>query len=613
MKSFYRIGLALLALIKIYPMPLMASFLAYIFILYQIHGIPAHDVQGQGSLISLTLESIGAMLLFLTADIISRWHQLDIFKRIGLYLLVLCCIGIHYYSIDPFYFESDVFVSRYAIFFAIYFLTIGLAAYLNPQQDDLFWRYNFHFFRTLVQSVGFTVVLLLGVISAYWAIDKLFGMNFNETGYATIIGFVLLIVHGFLFLLFFPKQPSDIESELNYPQWLRVLAQYILLPVVLIYGTFLYIYVFKILMEHRMPNGWVSIPILVYSGAGLLAYSLLYPFRTQQENRMVYPFMRYFFYTLLPLLSLYFIAIYLRIKPYGITENRYVLAMLGGWLTGIALYHIVKKHVPLFIIPLSLLLVLILSVIGPWGMYQWSVRSQSNRLRHLLVQGHFLVQNRFDLNKLYPKPNTEQALAFRSVLRYLSERNQLKQLHPYLNAQDQTWLNEKLQNGRQEEILARLYQCMGIFDDPSANAAMFKSDYFWGADKPLPIQQAGRLVEVNWLIDHFVYEGENQPQFNLMWQHDTLVCQQAHFPTAYFPLKPTLDSLRVLYGKRNAERNAQTNTFESYESIKLSDSFTSFGFKEQQLFLNECHVLFNLQSDSIERIQAYWFIPQTKP
>lgn len=615
-KSLYRIGSALLEVIKIYPMPLLASLTAFILILVQIHITSLQVPPYQPTLLALTLESIGGMLLFFTADVIARWNKLDLPKRIGLYLLVLSCLGIHYYSIDSVYFDSDVFISRYAVFFVIYFLSIGLATYVNPKQDDRFWKYNFHFLRTLVQSAGFTVVFLLGVISAYWAIDKLFGMNFNDKGYATIVAFVLLLVHSFLFLTFFPKGTNDIEGEFAYPEWLRVLGQYILLPVVIIYGTFLYIYVFKILMEYRMPNGWVSIPILVYSGAGLLAYSLLYPFRNNQENRMVYPFMRYFFYTLLPLLTLYFIAIYLRIKPYGITENRYMLVMLGLWLTGIVLYTVLSKQASLSIVPQSLFVMLILSVIGPWGMYQWSIRSQSTRLRQLLMEGRFLVQNRFDLDKPHPKPNDEQVLAYRSVLNYLKERNQLKQLHPYFDAKHQNWLNEKLEKGRQEEVLSHLYQRMGIYsiDDPSANAALFKSSLAWGSETPLPIQQVGRLIRVNWRLNDFVYDGETRPLFELAWQHDTLVCRQANFPTVYFPIKNALQSFRTLQSIRTEERNKQpSQNLDPFAPIPLNDSLNTITFNGQQLFVDECYVVFNAQSDTLERFQAYWFIPTKTP
>lgn len=614
MKSLYRIGSALLDVIKIYPMPLLATLTAFILIMVQIHATSFQDPSYQNTLLALTLEAFGAILLFFTADIVARWNQLDISKRIGLYLLVLCCLGMHFYSIDLYYFTSDVFISRYAIFFFIYFLSIGLATYVSPKHDDLFWKYNFHFLRTLVQSAGFSLVLLLGLISAYWAIDKLFGMNFSDKGYASIVAFVLLIVHGFLFLIFFPKGAKEIESDFTYPEWLRVLAQYILLPVVLIYGSFLYIYVFKILMEYRMPNGWVSIPILVYSGAGLLAYSLLYPFRNNQENRMVFPFMRYFFYTLLPLLTLYFIAIYLRIKPYGITENRYMLVMVGLWLTGITLYNILKKQASLAIAPQSLFVLLILSVIGPWGMYQWSIRSQSNRLRQLLTDGRFLVQQRFDLDKPHPKPNTDQALAYRSVLSYLNERNQLKQLHPYLEAKHQNWLNEKLQNGQQEEVLSHLYQRMGIYseDDLTANGALFKTTQTWGHESPLLIPQAGRLIRVTWRQNNFLYEGEAGSQFELAWQHDTLVCRQANFPTAYFPLKKTLADFRAMQLLRTAERNKQqTEGVDPFAPILLPDSLNIVNYNAQQLFVDECYVEFNAQSNAVERLHAYWFIPNT--
>ncbi|MBU3676371.1 MAG: DUF4153 domain-containing protein [Chitinophagaceae bacterium] len=610
MKSLYRIGNALLQVIKIYPMPLLAALLAYFLIMVQLHAPHWFATFHKTWALRLTLEVFGAMLLFFTADIIARWYTLDFAKHAGLYLLILCCLGLHFFSIDPVFFDSDTFLSRYVIFFILYFLSIGLATYIKPKQNDLFWKYNFRFIRTLVQSLGFSVVLLLGLLSAYWAIDNLFGMNFNEKGYADIAAFVLIVVHGFLFLIFFPAGPKDIDTELVYPEWLRVLAQCILLPVVVIYGSFLYIYVIKILLEHRMPNGWVSIPILVYSAAGILAYSLLYPFRNQYENRMVHPFMRYFFYTLLPLITLYFIAIYLRIKPYGITENRYMLAMIGVWLSGISIYHILKKDVPLAIIPQTLFLMLSLSVIGPWGMYQTGVRSQTKRLKQLLHEGNYWQHQQFNLEKQYPEPTENQAIAFRSVLDYLNDRNELMQLHPWLDPKHQVWLSRQLQQHNSHEaviyILQRLH--MESIWDRQQFTVNFATTYHWGTGKPLPLTQAGQLILVQWREDQFVYDG--QKNYSLNWQNDTLVYLVENQAPVYWPFANALKTLRHLKVQSDQAQKQNKQSANSFAgSLLLNDSINPFSHQNQRLFVNDCNVVFESDTHRVEQLHAYWFIP----
>lgn len=593
-------------------MPLLMALLSYGLIMVELHAPEWFAPYPKTLSLRLTLEAFGAMLLFFTADILTRWHRLDRAKQFGLYLLVVCILGLHFYSIDPVYFDSDVFLFRYVIFFLLYFLSIGLATYLKPAHDDLFWKYNFRFVRTLVQSVGFSVVLLLGLISAYWAIDNLFGMNFNEKGYADIIAFVLIIVHAFLFLIFFPEGPDEIEAEFNYPAWLRVLAQYILLPVVVIYGSFLYIYGIKILLEHRMPNGWVSIPILVFSAAGILAYSLLYPFRHEKENRMVHPFMRYFFYTLLPLITLYFIAIYLRIKPYGITENRYMLAMAGVWLSGIALYHIIKKETSLAVIPQSFFLVLCLSVIGPWGMYQSGVRSQTKRLQQLLHEGNYLQHQQFNLNKQYPEPTEEQATAFRSVLDYLNERNELMQLHPWLDTKHQAWLTKQLQQNKSKEAVIYILQRLHMESrwEREQFSVNFATTYHWGTGRPLPLTQAGQLILVQWRENEFVYEG--QKNYTLKWQNDTLVYIAQNQVPVYWPFANALETLRHLNVQSDQAQKQNKQSANSFVGpLLLNDSINPFKYQNQRLFVNDCNVVFEPDSYRVERLQAYWFIPNS--
>ncbi len=612
MKSLRRIGNALLLVMKTYPMPLLMALLAYGLIMVELHA-PQWFAPYQKTLsLRLTLEAFGAMLLFLTADIMTRWHRLDRAKQFGLYLLVVCILGLHFYSIDPVYFDSEVILSRYVIFFLLYFLSIGLATYLKPAHNELFWKYNFRFVRTLVQSVGFSVVLLLGLISAYWAIDNLFGMNFNDKGYADIIAFVLIIVHSFLFLIFFPEDPEDIEAEFSYPEWLRVLAQYILLPVVVIYGSFLYIYGIKILLEHRMPNGWVSIPILVFSAAGILAYSLLYPFRHQKDNRMVQSFMRYFFYTLLPLITLYFSAIYLRIKPYGITENRYMLAMVGIWLTGITFYHIIKKDTYLAIIPQSMFVFLCLSVIGPWGMYQVSILSQTQHLHQLLKQDGYFKHKQLNLQNRFSKPSDEQALALRSVLNYLEARNELIQLHAWLDPMHQIWLSKQIQAHKSEVALSYIKQRLNIesLSEYNLYSVDFTSPMLWGTGKPLTLTQTGQLILVQWREHEFVYDG--QKNYTLNWQNDTLVFASENQAPIYLPLNELMQKLRNLNTQQKQVNEKDQATIEKFnEPLMLNDSINPFKYQNQRLFVNDCNVVFEPDSYRVEQLQAYWFIPNS--
>jgi hypothetical protein len=86
-----------------------------------------------------------------------------------------------------------------------------------------------------------------------------------------------------------------------------------------------------------------------------------------------------------PLIAMLFIAIFMRVTDYGITINRYIIILLGVWLTILCAYFIVGKNNIKFI-PVSLCVMILLMSFGPWSMFSISERSQANRLENLLEE-----------------------------------------------------------------------------------------------------------------------------------------------------------------------------------------------------------------------------------
>jgi hypothetical protein len=84
------------------------------------------------------------------------------------------------------------------------------------------------------------------------------------------------------------------------------------------------------------------------------------------------------------------LAIGKRIAQYGVTENRYLLAVLSGWLALISLYYIVTRARNIKLIPITLCLVAFGTSFGPWGAFGVSERSQFNRLTGLLEANDIL-------------------------------------------------------------------------------------------------------------------------------------------------------------------------------------------------------------------------------
>ena len=95
----------------------------------------------------------------------------------------------------------------------------------------------------------------------------------------------------------------------------------------------------------------------------------------------------------LPILLMMFLSIGQRINQYGVTENRYYVLVFGIWIALIMIYFSIKKPLKNLIIPISLSLVVLNSVIGPLSSYSISKYSQNKRLEDILNSNSMISGN----------------------------------------------------------------------------------------------------------------------------------------------------------------------------------------------------------------------------
>ncbi|MCC7030604.1 MAG: DUF4153 domain-containing protein, partial [Chitinophagaceae bacterium] len=355
-----------------FPIPILSGVLAFVFIFIELHYNETGSAESKNyTFIKLFLECLSGISYFTAVDIFAETKKIELSKKTGLYILGFCILGLHYYSITPGMFDSEsVFVSRYLIFITSFHLLVSFLAFYNREEISSFWQYNFFLFVKFLMSFAFALTLFIGLGGALLGIDKLFNVKLDNNYYLDLLLFIFLIVQTIIFLYFIPRSFEVFKIKIVFNKSVRIFVQYILLPIVLVYIVILYLFLFRIIIYNSIPPGWVCMPILIFSIVGILTYLLVYPIRRESTNQAIFIYSRYFFYILLPLLSLYFIAIIKRIMPYGITEDRYLVFMLGVWLLIISVYIIISKRDNIIIIPMSLFLVLFMSAIGPWGMFQ---------------------------------------------------------------------------------------------------------------------------------------------------------------------------------------------------------------------------------------------------
>jgi hypothetical protein len=269
-----------------------------------------------------------------------------------------------------------------------YFITSHLLASFLPflvgMRKDLFWNFNQWMFSRFALSSIFTGIIAIGLGLAIGAIQLLFGMF--EDG--RFIAEVLITVCGIFHILFFF---AGTPTELNQGNWVvdppkpfRILVQYILVPLVVLYLAILYFYLAKILFTFDLPKGNVSIWILVFCTLGILTILLAEPFRNVESN-WVGKLTKIFYWLMLPLLVTLWIAIYTRVLAYGVTESRALVLYLAIWLTFISLYNGFYKKKSLLAFPISLFIITFLYQWGgPLSAHSISFKSQSKRTEEIM-------------------------------------------------------------------------------------------------------------------------------------------------------------------------------------------------------------------------------------
>ena len=269
-----------------------------------------------------------------------------------------------------------------------YFITSHLLASFLPflvgMRKDLFWNFNQWMFSRFALSSIFTGIIAIGLGMAIGAIQLLFGVF--EDG--QFIGEVLITVCGiFHILFFFAGTPAELNKGnwvVDPPKAFRILVQYILVPLVVLYLSILYIYLAKILFTFDLPKGNVSIWILVFCTLGILTILLAEPFRNMESN-WVGKFAKMFYWLMLPLLVMLWIAICTRVLAYGLTESRALVLYLAIWLTFISLYNGFYKKKSLLAFPISLFIIAFLYQWGgPLSAHSISFKSQSSRTEEIM-------------------------------------------------------------------------------------------------------------------------------------------------------------------------------------------------------------------------------------
>ena len=375
-----------------FPLSLLSSILATILLIYIVEKDSFTD---NLPLLNLLMTFALGIPLFFSVEIFSEKIKLSFNKKILFWGLGIVALLLIYLS-----FPTDLSPGttrapyiRYVIYNLALHLTVSFVPFLDKGNLEGFWNYNKTLFIRFALAVFFSQVISTGITMAFGALDLLFDVKMNPKTYTEIFILTYGIFNTWYFLAGIPKDFDSGNSTSTYPKGLKIFTQFILIPLLLLYLAILYAYGAKIMFTWDWPRGIVTYLIIAISILGIFTNLLLFPYQKEKEGGWIKSFYKAFYYLLIPLTALLFIAIWIRIEDYGLTVNRYIIVLMGIWLGLISLYFILGFK-SIKTVPISLAVAMLLASFGPWGMFSWSERNQVRRLENILTESGILENGR---------------------------------------------------------------------------------------------------------------------------------------------------------------------------------------------------------------------------
>lgn len=401
---------------------LVAAFVS-MFLIEQSY----QDLKNMEAWIKLLFTLSLALPFFVAVTFITETTDFDNGRKKVFHVVAFIIVFLYYWHFDEKLHPFD-YLRTFVLNIAIH-LFVAYSPYLKTYNENGFWQFNKTLFLRFLLSALYSGVLYSGLSIALLAIDNLFDVKINEKVYFHLWVFIAIIFNSVFFLAGIPQNVRELDSDASYPKGLKVFTQFVLLPLVTVYLIILYIYGFKILVSWELPRGWVSYLVMCFSVAGIFSLLMIHPVKDNEQNKWMNIYARWYYRLLFPLLLLLAVAIYVRVENYGITENRYFLIALAVWLFATIVYFLFSKTKRILWIPVTLSIVALLSIFGPWGAFAVSEKSQVGRLEKLLTENNIL-QN----GKIVPPKDTISFFAeaeIASIIRYLDQSHGYKKIQPW--------------------------------------------------------------------------------------------------------------------------------------------------------------------------------------
>ena len=268
-------------------------------------------------------------------------------------------------------------------------LLIGLSGHVvRGERNASFWLFNHRLWLGAALALLGAGLFGAGLSIILETLNFLFGLELPSKWHEHIWTVALGFMAPVSWLALAPRnftEPLGKREETEFTtRSVATLVKFVLVPLLLVYTGILYAYAVKIGLAGTLPKGTLGSLVVGYLLTGAATLLLAYPSR-DSGGALVRLFWRYWVWLALMPVLLLFLAAYTRIEAYGLTEQRYLIVLIGVWALILAVLRIWRPgNFDLRLAPAVLVVLLLAMCFGPWGAIGFSVLSQRAELAGIL-------------------------------------------------------------------------------------------------------------------------------------------------------------------------------------------------------------------------------------
>ncbi len=301
------------------------------------------------------------------------------------------------------------------------------------------WLFNLRFGLAALLAAVVALLFALGLSAIVEALNVLFGAGISDMH--EHIWFTAASLVGPLYGL--SLMPRELDEEVDIQphtgslldRGISVLVNYVAVPVIAVYALILHAYAVKILIEGELPRGQIGIMVTIFAIGGTACWLIAWPWR-EQGTRLLRLFMRGWFFLLIVPAVLLGMAIWRRLMDYGVTPDRYGIALVAVWVAALVLYLAIRRNrADMRAILGAVGVLLVIGSVGPMGANGLTISSQFKRLIALLETNGVLKDGKITPKGLLP---SEAGNAGSSIVYALKDAGGLDRLKPWFEGDAKT-------------------------------------------------------------------------------------------------------------------------------------------------------------------------------